>query len=97
MMMYNDIMSFTKLSKILPVRIAHYGLSKQATASQVCFIAAKFSNNRFEPVSFKNNTLVIKVNSPLASQELQADKEKIINQINQKLGQDLVKKLRFRT
>jgi len=93
-------MAFTKLAQILPKRIAHYGLEQEATSAQVCFEAKKAAPGRFEPISFKNDVLTIKVKNSLAAQELQAEKDKIIDKINQRLKHLStkleVKKIRFR-
>lgn len=78
------------------------GFSRQVDAITVIKITQNFFDKKFpsfahkiNPVSFKNGTLIIaSLSAPIAS-ELKAHEEGIVKYINDKLGQEIVKKIRI--
>jgi len=83
------------IRNILFRRLKHFGLEKQAIAARVCAVAKDAAKGDFEIISFKNGTLKIRVESPAKAHLVRLSQNKIIAKINQKLGQELVKKIRF--
>ena len=87
---------FEKINKILIKRANKYGIKNVADASRICFIAKAESNNEFEPKSFKGGVLTILVKNNIIASEIQMKSASIIKKINQKIGDDVVKRIVFR-
>lgn len=84
------------MDKILPQRTSHYGLNKATQASQICFIADTVAEGRYRSISFSNNVLTLEVKNSIIAQKIQSNSQSIINNINNKLGAQAVKKIKFR-
>lgn len=75
------------------------GLKKIAQAVLVCKAADKVlakNQSGLRAIMFKGQALFIETPDHFASQKLELEKEKVIAQINEVLGQELVKTLRYR-
>lgn len=83
-----------RIDKILQSSLAKKGLLQTAKSSEVCFLADKWGNGRFNAVSFSRGVLKVSVSSSPAASELQIDEEKLIEFLNNKIG-CLVKQLRI--
>lgn len=70
--------------------------SKPLQAAKVCDTARSLADGRFEVISFKDGLLTLGTSSSSQAANLQAESTQIIAQINQKLEQVLVRKLRFK-
>jgi len=86
-------MSSENIKNILRRRLAHYGLTRQAEAAQVCAASATVAAGEFEVVSFRAGTLKVRVSSPEQGHLLRLRERGLVEQVNLKLGQPLVKKL----
>ena len=84
-----------KIGDLLDRSMAKRGLTGTAEGSHVCFLADKYSDTRFTAVSFSRGTLKLSVNSSIDAAEVQIDQDKIISKLNQKIGKDLIKKIRL--
>jgi hypothetical protein len=84
------------INKILIKRANKYGIKNVADASRICFIAKSVSNNEFEPKSFKNGMLTIIVKNNIIASEIQMNSASIIKKINQKIGSETIKKIKFK-
>jgi len=89
-------MESESIGDILARRLKHYGLGQAAQAAHICAIAKKLSKGDFEPVSFKNGILKIKVASPEKAHLLHLKRGKIISEINHKLGRKWVERIVFK-
>lgn len=94
-MVSDFISSMEKIDKSLRKIIKQRGLDKSLEAARICYVANQIANNRFEAVSFKDGILKIKTKNHLAASEIQLNQKNIISEINDALGEDLVKKLAY--
>ena len=85
-----------KISKILSENPRYKRLQKPLEASYICQIADSLADDRYCAISFKNGLLTLGVTSSLAAANLQSGSAKIIDKINQKIGEDKVKRIRFK-
>jgi len=69
---------------------------KPLEAAEVCKIAEGIYEGRFEIISFKNGLLTVAVNSSAAAASLQSEQATIIDKINRKIGEEKVKRIRFK-
>ena len=69
---------------------------KPLEAAKICEVARDYSNGRFEVISFRAGLLTIGVSSSSEAANLQAESQKIIDEINSKLGENSVKRIRFK-
>jgi hypothetical protein len=72
------------------------GLQKPLTAARVCDTARELSDSRYEVISFKDGLLTLGVGSGAQSAEIQMQSTSIIKEINDKLGKELVLRLRYK-
>ena len=84
-----------KISGFLSGNPKYQRLSGPLRAAQVCDAARVLANDRFGVLSFHDGLLTLTVESSAAGANLQFEMADIINQINEKIGRDLVKKIRF--
>jgi hypothetical protein len=89
-------MSFLKLSKLLDKKIKKKGSPNLFLCSLVCYQALKSGEGLFEPISFKDGTLLVRVSDSSSASTVQLSQAQIIEKINQKLGQEVVKKIRIK-
>lgn len=83
------------ITHLLKQRMAHYGLGMQYEASLVCDAAKKVSDGRFEPVSFKDGALKVRVPNASRAHLVRLGQDQIISKVNQVLGEEKVEKIRF--
>ncbi len=85
------------LGEIIKDVLKSYGLEKKVTQVRVAsswdkvmgpFIAGKTIN-----ITLEKDTLIVRLNSPALRNELNYEKEKIINKLNKECGADVVKKI----
>lgn len=70
--------------------------SKPLQAAKVCGAARLLGADRYDVISFKEGLLTLGVTSSAQAANLQAESQGIIDEINQKLGEDLVRGMRFK-
>ncbi len=83
------------IDALLRQRLAHYGLGKQYDASIVCSVANKVSDGRFDAISFREGILKVRVGSAARAHIVRMNQDSIISKINEELGEERVKRLRF--
>jgi predicted nucleic acid-binding Zn ribbon protein len=71
-------------------------LKKPLEASRVCETARALANGRFSVLSFVSGLLTLGVTSSAQAANLQIESTQIIGEVNEKLGEELVKSLRFK-
>ncbi len=81
--------------KHLKQRLSHYGIAKQYDASVICKEAEKASDGRFEPISYRSGTLKVRVPNTSRAHLVRLQEEEIVCKINELLGEEKVKRLRF--
>jgi len=86
---------FEKADNILNRHANRYGLKKSLDAAMICFKAKEVANSMFEPISFRNGILKVKVENSIKAQEIQLNSSQIIKKINQKVGFYVIKKIIF--
>ena len=93
---------FEKTDKIISKTMGQKGLDKVAVSARVCFEAEKIINEIFPKMkkqinidNFTNDILKISSSNSAINQEIQFKKSDLIKKINQQLGSDLVKNVRF--
>lgn len=84
------------ISNILERNLARKGLLKAAYSARVCAIAKEVGAGEFEPVSHKDGALKILVSDSSRAHLLKIKEPQLIEQINSKLGQKVVKRLVFK-
>ena len=89
-------MAMQRISKILTQQSKLKRLRKPLEAAYICKIADSLADDRYDAVSFKNGLLTVGISSNLAAANLQVESSKIIALINQKIGENKVKRLRFK-
>ena len=90
------MMVWNKFEKLLDRKIKKGRRENILTASLICYTALQISDDAFLPVSFKNGTLTVTVPDSSSAANLQLSQAQIIKKINQKLGRELVKKIKIR-
>jgi predicted nucleic acid-binding Zn ribbon protein len=98
---------FESFQKYFQKAAKNRGMTRQITAAQVCNAARKEIEKQFTNIqdheksikvlSFKEGKLSIATASPLWSQQVNLRKVAILKQINDYLGQNLVKKIVFQS
>jgi len=84
-----------KIGKIITTHSVSKGISKELEASRICFYAKEASIGEFDVISFKGGVLTILAENPIVAQEIQMKSAETIKKINQKIGSDLVDRIRF--
>lgn len=85
-----------KISQIFRDDPRYRRLQKPLEAARICDEARRVSRGRFEVISYRGGLLSLGVKSPGQAANLSAESEKIIIELNQKIGSDAVKRLRFK-
>ena len=94
---------WTTIKKILPFNIRKLGLGQVLELNEICSGWDKMLENLFgesfknkaRPVSLKDKTLIVDCMNSVWAGELQLKQPRIIQQINNVFGKELVKKIRF--
>ena len=84
-----------KLDKILGQALAKKGLGKATQGAMVCFYAQEWAKGRFRSISYQNGILKLAVDSSSASAELQIQEQKIIDDLNTRIGRKVVRQVRI--
>lgn len=84
------------ISKFLNGNSKYTRLTGPLRAAQICDTARALADGRFTTLSYVDGLLTVGVESSAASANLSFETEKIIKQINEKLEQDFVKKIRIK-
>lgn len=71
-------------------------LQKPLEAARICGAARTLARGRFEVISFKQGLLTLAISNSSQAANLQAENQKIIKEINQKIGERAVKNIRFK-
>jgi len=85
-----------RINKIIDQQSKLKRFQKPLEASYICQIADSLADDHYQAISFKNGLLTLGVTSSLAAANLQSGSAKIIDKINQKIGENKVKRLRFK-
>jgi len=85
-----------KIKNILVGSKSRYNIAVEMNASRICYVAKEASDGVFEPISFKDGLLTIKAANSIVAQEIQLESTQIIKKINQKLGKNMVDRIRFK-
>lgn len=85
-----------KISKFLSEDPRYRRLQKPLEAAEICQRARELSQGRYEIISFKNGLLAVSCKSSAAAANLQMESQNIIAGLNQKLGSEKVKRIRFK-
>ena len=87
---------WSKVSKLIERKTKKKGQSDVFLASLVCYTALKSSEGLFKPISFKNGVLLVSVKNSSFAASVQLSQAQIIERINQKLGKEVVKRMRIK-
>lgn len=85
-----------KIDSVIRKVVGGYGITQQAESAYICFLANKISSDKFKAESFKNGILILQVKNPYLAQEIQFNQQKIIFDLNKKIGTQKVQRIRFR-
>lgn len=85
-----------KVRQILSDNPRYNRYKKPLEAANICDVARAEGKGRFGVISYSRGTICLSVNSPAEAANLQAESQKIIDELNQKLGQEIVKRVRFK-
>lgn len=96
-------MSLLNLQSILGTSLERKGMAKSITAAMVCEVFGEYAVERFgedlgahvSAQQFVDGTITVKSTSSVLSQEIKLHEGEIKDTINAKLGEGVVKKLRF--
>jgi predicted nucleic acid-binding Zn ribbon protein len=94
---------WTTIKKILPFNVRKLGLGQVLELNEICAnwdqiledLFGRNFKNKTKPVSLKNRTLIVDCMNSAWASELQLKQPKIIKQINNISGKDLIEKIRF--
>jgi hypothetical protein len=84
-----------RISKLLLPALSRKGLAGTATSAQICFYAKKWGKGRFSAISYSKGTLKLSCRSSSAAQDLDMEREKLMDHINTKMKRDIVKSIRI--
>ncbi|MCX6806555.1 MAG: DciA family protein [Candidatus Berkelbacteria bacterium] len=85
-----------KFSTLLDKKMKKKGIANSLLASRVCYQALIASDGLFNPISFKDGTLLVGVSSSASAAALQLSKSQVIQKINHKLDQEIVKNIKIK-
>lgn len=85
-----------KIDKIFGSGGKYQRLKKPLTAARVCEAARELADGRFAIISFKGGLLTVGVSNSSEAAELQMSSSQFIESVNEKLGDELVEKVRFK-
>lgn len=97
-------MSFVGMKWLLDQAINRAGLKKTTEAAGVCdlwtkIITEKFGKNfsqKARAMKFKDGVLIVQTSSAVFSQELELNKQEIIEEINKKMEKNVLKRIQFK-
>lgn len=76
--------------------LGSYGITEQAESAYICFLADQLAQGQFQAQSFKNGVLTLQVENSYLAQEIQFTTQKIISDLNKKIGTLRVQRIRFK-
>lgn len=85
-----------KIHQILSDNPRYNRYKKPLEAANICDVARAEGKGRFGVISYSRGTICLSVNSPAEAANLQAQSDELISKINQKLGEQIVKRVRFK-
>lgn len=85
-----------KISDFLRYNPRYKRYQKPLEAARICEAARALADGRFGVISFRGGLLSLSVGSSAQAANLSAESEKIINELNKKIGQNIVERLRFK-
>ena len=85
-----------KINEFLKHNPKYLRLQKPLKAARVCKAAQGYSNGRFGIISFREGVLSLSCRTSAEASNLQMDSQKIIDEINKKIGEQTVEKLKFK-
>ena len=94
---------FTKANNLLSLTITRNGIARQIEAARICAlwkiaVKEKFSeqaSKKSRAIYFKNKTLTIAVFGSTWAQEFQLRQNEIAEEINRKLGRNIIERIKF--
>ncbi len=89
-------MAMKKIQNIFSNDPRFQRLQKPFEAAEICETARLVSNGRYNIVSFKDGLLTASCSSTYEASNLQSEIAQIISSINKKIGEEKVKRVRFR-
>lgn len=84
-----------KLSQLLKDRLKARGLYSQALGARVCGIANQILGEEGRAASYKNGVLTVAAKNSAALSNLQINQKELLTKINQLLGEELVKRIKY--
>ena len=87
---------FQSIDKLVQKKIRNLSIEKSAQSGHVCFIAKNILDSDSSPFSFSKGILSVQVKDNIAAQEIKFRERQIIERINAKIGQELVRRISFR-
>lgn len=85
-----------EINKIINRVANRRNLTKICDSSYVCYLFNQ-TFKELKAVAFKAGNLYLETNDSFESQEIYLKQVQIIEKINQRLGKEIVKKIKFRT
>jgi len=88
--------SMDKIDKFMSANRKYLGLQKPLEAARVCDTARALANGRFEIVSYKEGLLTLGFVNAIESAHFNMASQKFIEELNTKLGDQKVKRIRYK-
>lgn len=82
------------LKRTLEKRFRVLGILEPILASRICRLANQIAKGQFQASKFRNGVLYVKVPNSSFAQQVQLKERSWLREINQKLGQDLVQRIK---
>lgn len=89
-------MALRKINKLLSSNAQYKRYKKPLEAAAICDVARTCIKSRAEIISFNRGLLTVGVNSPFEAADLQMKSAEIIKDINAKIGQNKLERIRFK-
>jgi predicted nucleic acid-binding Zn ribbon protein len=84
------------IKDLLSQAMRRYGLNLEITAAHICEIASQTGQGKFQALSFREGVLTVNVINAVQATELQIQKQQLIKEINQKIGREVILKIKFK-
>lgn len=85
-----------KISKLLGENPRYRRFQKPLEAAEICEYARQVAQQQYSIISFSHGLLTVSCQTSAQAANLQAESGQIIEKINTKIGEDKVKRIRFR-
>lgn len=85
-----------RISKFFSDNPRYRRYKKPLEAAEVCDTARQVSEDEYSIISFNKGLLTISCSSSAEASNLQSESQEIIKKINQKIGEEKVKRVRFK-